>query len=378
MHRDALTSADRPAQHAISQCAQTATLLAIDGLAVAYSSGAPVLQHLSLALQRGELGCIVGRSGCGKTTLLRAIAGFVPVSAGTIAIDGRVVADAHHSEPPEKRGVGLVFQDYALFPHLSVAQNVAFGLHAQSALRSQANLRTAQMLDLVGLAALAQRYPHELSGGQQQRVALARALAPHPALLLMDEPFSSLDVELRQRLSHEVRDILKASGTTAILVTHDQQEAFAIADRVGVMHGGVLEQWDRPYELYHRPATRFVADFIGQGVFVPARVLPDGGLMLELGELRGPPPARRVRAGDSVEVLVRPDDVVHDDASLLKARVQRRVFRGGDFVYTLALPSGREVLALVPSHHDHAIGEMIGIRLEADHVIAFGADAPLP
>jgi iron(III) transport system ATP-binding protein len=237
------------------------------------------------------------------------------------------------------------------------------------------------MLALVGLAAEAQRYPHELSGGQQQRVALARALAPRPALLLMDEPFSSLDVELRQRLGNEVRQILKASATTAILVTHDQQEAFAMADRVGVMHDGVLEQWDRPYELYHRPATRYVADFIGQGVFLPAEVLSPRNVAIELGELRGdiPLPCQQGCAtcgkGCHVEVLLRPDDVIHDDASPMKAEVMRKVFRGGDFIYTLRLASGREVLALVPSHHDHAIGERIGIRLDADHVITFPADA---
>jgi len=271
-----------------------------------------------------------------------------------------------------------VFQDYALFPHLCVADNVGFGLRTMR--NSARGERVAEMLALVGLVAEARRYPHELSGGQQQRVALARALAPRPALLLMDEPFSSLDVELRQRLGQEVRRILKASGTTAILVTHDQQEAFAIADRVGVMHGGNLEQWDRPYELYHRPATRYVADFIGQGVFLPAEVLSARNVAIELGELSSdiPLPCQQgcvsCGKGCHVDVLLRPDDVVHDDASPLKAEVLRKIFRGGDFIYTLRLDSGREVLALVPSHHDHAIGEQIGIRLDADHVITF----PMP
>jgi iron(III) transport system ATP-binding protein len=352
-------------------------LLAIDDLAVAYDGAARVLDGLSLSLDRGDIGCLVGSSGCGKTTLLRAIAGFLPVAAGTIEIDGLVVSGPHFTAPPERRGIGLVFQDYALFPHLKVADNVAFGLRAlRGAVRNE---RVEEMLALVGLSAEAGRYPHELSGGQQQRVALARALAPRPALLLMDEPFSSLDVELRQRLGHEVRRILKASGTTAILVTHDQQEAFAIADRIGVMHAGNLEQWDRPYELYHRPATRYVADFIGQGVFMPAQVLSPRNVEIELGELRGdiPLPCQQGCAtcgkGCHVEVLLRPDDVVHDDASPLKAEVTRKVFRGGDFIYTLRLDSGREVLALVPSHHDHAIGERIGIRLDADHVITFPA-----
>jgi iron(III) transport system ATP-binding protein len=354
-----------------------AALLAIDDLGVDYRGGTPVLEGLSLTLDRGDIGCVVGSSGCGKTTLLRAIAGFLPVSTGTIEIDGLVVSGPHFTAPPERRGVGLVFQDYALFPHLTVEGNVAFGLRSVAA--SGRARRVQEMLDLVGLAPHARHFPHELSGGQQQRVALARALAPRPSLLLMDEPFSSLDVELRQRLGHEVRQILKASGTTAILVTHDQQEAFAIADRVGVMHLGRLEQWDRPYELYHRPTTRYVADFIGQGVFLPAQVLSPRNVAIELGELKGdiPLPCQQGCAvcgkGCFVEVLLRPDDVVHDDASPLKAEVLRKIFRGGDFIYTLRLDSGREVLALVPSHHDHAIGERIGIRLDADHVITFPA-----
>jgi iron(III) transport system ATP-binding protein len=358
--------------------------LLIEGLQIRYrGSGATVVDGLSLALGKGEIGCVVGSSGCGKTTLLRAVAGFIPVAAGTIEIDGLVVSGPNFTAAPEKRGVGLVFQDYALFPHLRVDDNVAFGLRHLGTAERRA--RVDEMLGLVGLHREAARYPHELSGGQQQRVALARALAPRPALLLMDEPFSSLDVELRARLGAEVRQILKASGTTAILVTHDQQEAFAIADRVGVMHEGRLEQWDRPYELYHRPATRYVADFIGEGVFLPAKVLGPLNVEIELGELRGDVPLPCQQGCDTcgkgchVDVLLRPDDVVHDDASTTTAEVLRKTFRGGDFIYTLRLSSGREVLALVPSHHDHAVGEKIGIRLDADHVITFPSDeAALP
>jgi iron(III) transport system ATP-binding protein len=357
-------------------------VLLIEALRVRYGRGQCVNDGLALLLPQGEIGCVVGSSGCGKTTLLRAIAGFIGIDDGRIVIDGHEVASSRHALPPEQRGIGLVFQDYALFPHLRVDENVAFGLrNADATARRQ---RVDSMLRLVGLTAQARRYPHELSGGQQQRVALARALAPAPKLLLMDEPFSNLDVELRARLGSEVREILKSSGTSAMLVTHDQQEAFAIADRVGVMHQGRLEQWDRPYELYHRPATRYVADFIGEGVFVPATVLNAQRVSIELGELTGeiPLPCQGGCAtcgkGCHVEVLLRPDDVVHDDASPLTAAVVRKVFRGGDFVYTLRLDSGREVLALVPSHHDHAIGERIGIRLDADHVVTFPANGRAP
>jgi iron(III) transport system ATP-binding protein len=360
-----------------SPSADMPVVLDIHNARIAYEKH-PVVDGLSLQLPRGEIGCIVGASGCGKTTLLRAIAGFLPLAAGSIAVAGRIVAGEGKALPPESRGVGLVFQDYALFPHLRVEDNVGFGLRRMAGTARAA--RVAELLALVGLAAQARRYPHELSGGQQQRVALARALAPQPALLLMDEPFSNLDVELRARLGAEVRQILKASGTSAILVTHDQQEAFAIADRVGVMHAGRLEQWDRPYELYHRPATRYVADFVGEGVFVPAQVLDASRVLIELGELRGDVPlpcgagCATCGKGCHVDVLLRPDDVVHDDASPQTAEVVSKTFRGGDFVYVLRLPSGREVLALVPSHHDHAIGERIGVRLDADHVVTFPSE----
>jgi iron(III) transport system ATP-binding protein len=354
----------------------TDIVLDIRDLAVRYpQTTAAVLERLSLTLVQGDIGCVVGSSGCGKTTLLRAIAGLVPVSSGSIDIGEQRVAGDGIEVPTEKRGVGLVFQDYALFPHLRIEENVGFGLRALP--RGERSARVQRLLELVGLQSYARKYPHELSGGQQQRVALARALAPSPKLLLMDEPFSNLDVELRARLGAEVRQILKESGTSAILVTHDQQEAFAIADRVGVMHRGRLEQWDRPYEIYHRPGSRYVADFIGQGVFLPAKVLDSRRVSIELGELKGDVPlpcnvgCDTCGRGCHVEVLLRPDDVVHDDVSPMTAQVVRKAFRGADFVYTLRLDSGREVLALVPSHHDHAVGERIGIRLDADHVVTF-------
>ena len=227
---------------------------------------------LSLAIGAGQIGVLIGPSGCGKTTVLRAVAGLEPLAAGRIAVGGEVMSDAASGRhvAPEARRVGMVFQDYALFPHLSVAANVAFGLRGIK--RAEVDARVHELLDLVGLAHTAHRAPHQLSGGQQQRIALARALAPRPQLLLLDEPFSSLDIDLRERLAQDVRAILKATGITALFVTHDQQEAFALGDRIGVMHAGRLEQWDDAYTLYHRPATRFVAGFIGHGVFTPARI----------------------------------------------------------------------------------------------------------
>ncbi len=338
-------------------------LLEVLGLRHAYGRN-EVISGLSFSLRRGAIGCLLGPSGGGKTTALRCIAGFEAVQAGEIRLAGRVVSGAGMMVPPERRRIGMVFQDFALFSHLSVERNIAFGLH--SAPRAERTARVRELAELVGLSAALEKYPHEISGGQQQRVALARALAPRPELLLLDEPFSNLDIELRERLSLEVRDIIKASGATAILVTHDQQEAFAMADEIGILHDGRIQQWDSPYNLYHRPANRFVADFVGQGVFLPARALPAGKLEIELGVLDSD-------AGEShdVEVLLRPDDVVHDDAAPTRAEVLHKAFRGAEILYTLRLESGRKVLALVPSHHNHALGEKIGIRLDVDHVVAF-------
>src|SRR5512144_927082 len=327
-----------------------------------------VVAGLSFVLDAGQIGCLLGPSGCGKTTVLRCLAGFEPIASGEILVGDRVVSSRSVHVPPERRGIGMVFQDYALFPHLTVAQNIAFGLRRAGGDRGAA--RTAQMLDLVGLAAARDAYPHELSGGQQQRVALARALAPAPDLLLLDEPFSNLDVALRERLSLEVREILKAAGTTVILVTHDQHEAFALADAIGIMHAGVIEQWDSAHNLYHRPRTRFVADFVGEGVFLRGIADGRGRIRTELGDLAVGWPMVTAERGE-MELLLRPDDIVHDDGSAWAAKVLAKTFRGADFLYTLELPSGTRVLSLVPSHHDHAIGERIGIRLAIDDVVAF-------
>jgi iron(III) transport system ATP-binding protein len=342
--------------------------------------GHVVVRGLSFALARGAIGCLLGPSGCGKTTVLRCIAGFEAVSAGEIRLNGATVSAPGTNVPPEKRRIGMVFQDYALFPHLTVADNIAFGLHGAPR-RTRAE-RVAELIAAVGLGGHAGKFPHELSGGQQQRVALARALAPQPELLLLDEPFSNLDVEMREKLGQEVRDIIKRTDTTAVLVTHDQQEAFAIADEIGIMHEGRIVQWDSAYNLYHRPASRFIADFVGQGVFLPGNVRSAQAVDIELGTLAGEiPPMCEIGCdacgkGCQVEVLLRPDDVIHDDASPLKAEVVHKAFRGAEILYTLRLSSGRKVLALVPSHHNHALGERIGIRLDVDHVVAFSQEQP--
>ena len=356
--------------------------LSLESISVQYARSAArpaAVDHVSLGLNAGDIGVLIGPSGCGKTTLLRAVAGLERCTAGRIVMDERTLSDAASGGhlAPEARRIGMVFQDYALFPHLSVADNVAFGVHHLP--RAERRARVLKMLELVGLGHAAKRAPHQLSGGQQQRIALARALAPQPQLLLLDEPFSSLDADLRESLAQELRGILKESGTTALFVTHDQFEAFALGDVIGVMNQGHLEQWDDAYTLYHRPASRFVARFIGHGVFTPAQIVAcDHGPCVHtpLGELNDldecPLPAAFPQG--ECDVLLRADDIVHDDDSPVKACIERKAFRGSEFLYTLRLVSGERVMAHVPSHHDHHVGEWIGIRAQVDHVVTFSRE----
>jgi iron(III) transport system ATP-binding protein len=329
--------------------------------------GHAAVDGVSFALDEGEIGVLLGPSGCGKTTTLRCIAGFEVPDRGRIRARGRALVGEGRVLEPHERGIGFVFQDGALFPHLSVRANVEFGLHALPA--RERRRRVDELLAALDLAALANRHPAQLSGGQQQRIALARALAPRPDTILLDEPFSSLDPSLRERLALELRDWLRHFGVTALVVTHDQREALGLADRIGVMHAGRLEQWASPYEVYHRPASRFVAGFVGQGVLLPARVAGDGELATELGPIRATHLGRAV--GEECEVLLRPDDLVPDRSSALRCRIVERAFRGSDYLYTVELPSGRRLLATAPSHDVHAVGELLGLQLDADHVVVF-------
>ncbi|MBK5931168.1 ABC transporter ATP-binding protein [Halochromatium salexigens] len=339
--------------------------LELRGVDVAYGE-TTVVRHVDFMLESGTLGCLLGPSGCGKTTLLRAIAGFEPVSKGNILIRGHCVSEPGWTLAPEHRHIGMVFQDFALFPHLSVADNIGFGLRTFSAPRRQT--RIDELLELIGLSEAAPLYPHELSGGMQQRVALARAMAPRPDILLLDEPFSSMDAELREQLAREVRTLLKREAITAILVTHDQFEAFAMADQIAVLNQGAVHQTGTGFELYHQPADRFIADFIGHGVLMPASVSNSGQLRTELGRAAGPE-SPFLEAGSEVEVLIRPHDILYDEDSPREATIVERAFRGAEFLYTLQLDSGTEVLCLVPSHHRHEVGERIGIRLQGEHLV---------
>ena len=330
--------------------------------------GHTIIEDLSLHINQGDLNCLLGPSGCGKTTVLRAIAGFQPLSQGEILIHQQKVSYPGYTRAPEKRHIGMVFQDYALFPHMNVSQNICFGLRNMS--KAEQQKVSDEMLETVGLNRLGHRYVHELSGGQQQRVALARALAPKPDLVLLDEPFSNLDVDMRERLSLEVRQILKDRNATGILVTHDQHEAFAIGDQICVMEGGRILQRDTAYNLYHSPENRFVANFIGQGVFVPGELVAHDTVKTEIGTVKGDR-AYEWPLGKRVELLLRPDDIIPDENGELCAQVTQRAFKGAEILYTLKFDSGLEVQSLFPSHHDHNPGEKVRIRLGLDHMVAF-------
>jgi iron(III) transport system ATP-binding protein len=322
----------------------------------------PAVDDLSLRVAEGEILALLGPSGCGKTTTLRLIAGLEHPDAGTITLRGRVVAGPGRAVPPEERGVGIVFQDYALFPHLTVADNVAFGL-ARGARRPRAD----EVLDQVGLGGFGPRYPHELSGGQQQRVALARALAPSPALMLLDEPFSNLDADLRAQMRDEVEGILRASRTTAVFVTHDQEEAFTLADRVGVLQAGRIEQVATPQELYHRPATRFVAAFVGAADFLPGVVTTEG-IVTEIGTFAN---VDQLPAGGHVDVMIRPDDITFAPHADGPGTIVRRYFRGSETVYCIRLPSGDRVHSSQPSASVLPTGMRVRPAPHVLHVVAF-------
>jgi iron(III) transport system ATP-binding protein len=325
----------------------------LDGVSKSFGA-VQAVREVTLELDRGELVAVLGPSGCGKTTLLRTIAGFERPDAGSVVVADQVVAGPGRFVPPERRRIGMVFQDYALFPHLTVRSNVAFGLAARG--RDEREQLTRRTLELVGLQHKADRYPHELSGGERQRVALARAMAPEPALVLLDEPFSSLDASLRAGLRREVELILRDAEATALLVTHDQEEALSLADRLAVMREGRIVQIGAPEDVYVRPASRWAAQFVGE-VNVLAGVAHGSGVETELGvfDLRAP-------ASGSVHVAVRPEQLELSADHDGNAEVVAREFRGHDVLYRLRHEAGRVVLVQLPSLELHEVGARVFVR----------------
>ncbi|MBM4123912.1 MAG: ABC transporter ATP-binding protein [Nitrospira sp.] len=346
------------------------TILELRKVGCAYEKGRSAIADISFSVREGEILCLLGPSGCGKTTTLRAIAGFEPVGAGEVYLAGRLVSSPDTLVPTEQRHVGMVFQEYALFPHLRVVENVAFGLHRLPADQRKAQVRT--MIEMVGLTGLERRYPHELSGGQQQRVALARALVQKPVVLLLDEPFSSLDPDMTGKMREDLHRLLMETKTTAVLVTHDHEEAFAMADRIAVLNNGRLEQFDTPEAIYHTPATPFVADFVGQADFIPGLV-ENGTVTTEIGEF---PNQVGYRRGTKVVVMIRPDDVHIEPSEHCDARILARQFRGSENLYTIGLPSGRVVHSSESSTAVYPVGSPVELQIIATHTVLFEENHP--
>lgn len=344
-------------------------ILHLDSVTKQFSStAAPAVDSVTLTLQQGELLGMLGPSGCGKTTLLRLIAGFEKPQTGIIQIAGAIVAGANRWVTPEKRSIGMVFQDYALFPHLSVAKNIAFGLQ-QSASRPLAAVRNQvkNALALVGLEGMENRYPHQLSGGQQQRVALARAIAPQPTLILLDEPLSNLDVQVSLRLRQELRDILKVAGTSGILVTHDQEEALSICDRVVVMCDGQVEQVGTPEELYREPASRFVAEFVTQANFIPAR---RQGRVWET-EIGCFTLGSDLDSCHHSELMIRQEDLMIHADDTADVIIRAHQFLGRDRRYCLRTPSGQELIARTLAETALPVGTRVRISVAKQAIRVF-------
>ena len=344
-------------------------LLSVNNLSCHYGND-EVIKKLSFDLAKGEIGGLLGPSGCGKTSVLRAIAGFLSPTAGEIKIDDKILSSTDTLVSPEDRKLGMVYQDYALFPHLNVLQNICFGIYRKP--KAEQRLVAAELLDLIQLSGHEKRMPDELSGGEQQRVALARSLATNPQVLLLDEPFSGLDTELRRDLSHSVRDILKKRQTTALIVTHDQEEAFAVADQIGVIHHGQLQQWDSAYNLYHHPENEFVADFIGRGSFLRGILVDNESANTELGKVKiilaGQP---HLSTGTELKLLLRPDNLVENGDSTALGQVIKKIFMGDRTIYRLCTPAGEMLEAKLSTERDYQHGENVGLKVESSGLVAF-------
>ena len=328
-----------------------------------------ILTDVNFDLDESEIGCILGPSGCGKTSLLRAIAGFENINSGSILKDGVCISNSLENTSVQNRKMGMVFQDYALFPNMDVKTNIAFGL--KGATKKEKEDRVNHLLELVSLEQYKDKYPYELSGGEQQRVALIRALAPSPDVLLLDEPFSNIDADIKEELVTDVRDLLKELSITSIIVTHDQYEAFNIADKVAIMNNGKVEQVGNAYDIYHKPINKFVADFIGLGVFIPITRNQNGELETPLGLIEKNKLPQTNFDSKDLEMLLRPDDIIHNDESDTMAVVVEKQFRGAEFLYKLLYNDQYPLLCFAPSHHNHKIGESIGIQLEMEHYVIF-------
>lgn len=326
-----------------------------------------ILTNINFQLGKGKIASLLGPSGCGKTTLLRLIAGFQAPNHGQITLNNQLISTPTSVLSPEKRGLGMIFQDYALFPHLSVFDNITFGLSKNTRQANQTYV--SELLEMVGLPNYEKRFPHELSGGEQQRVSIARAIAPKPQLLLMDEPFASLDANLRERLVRDLRDMLKQLDISAILVTHDQREAFAVSEHIGLMKAGEILHWDVPYNIYHEPKSPFVANFVGQGVMVKATIATPEALDSALGRIASDRTFMEP-IGTELCLLLRPDDIVEEAHSPLTGTITRKFFHGATTLYELDY-QGVALVANLTSHANYLVGDTIQFAIKADHLVTF-------
>jgi iron(III) transport system ATP-binding protein len=326
-----------------------------------------ILDDVNLKIDTGEIVSLMGSSASGKTSLIRSIAGFHNISSGTIQIDGQVVDDSIRRSDVAMRNVGVIFQDLALFPHLTVRENICFGLNNIDSTQQQN--RAKKLEDLLSIENITNRYPNQISGGQQQRVAIARAIAPKPNLLLLDEPFSALDYELKDNLMNDIMKLIKSENITAILITHSAEEAFKMSDKIAFISDNTITQFANPYDIYHRPASKEIANFFGISSYIKAKITDSSHIKCILGDFVGM--VDQYNKDAKVDLLIRPDDIIHDDDSLFSAKVTEKTFRGSDFLYELELKDGQKIFCFAPSHHNHQVNEVIGIKLDLDHLVIF-------
>ena len=326
-----------------------------------------ILDNLSLNIDEYEIISLIGPSASGKSSLLRIIAGFENISSGKVKLNGLIVDDRSTIVQPQNRNIGIIFQDLALFPHLSCKDNIIFGITNYS--ENHKRQRLDRLCNLLDITSIKDKFPHEISGGQQQRIAIARALAPGPEILLLDEPFSALDEELKETLIHDVKNLLKEEKITTIVITHNIKEAFQLSDKIAFLDNKKIIQFDTAYNLYHKPYTKEIANFCGIGSFIKGTVIDNNHVSTILGDLFGD--TSKYKVGSNVSVMIRPDDIIHDDNSSQSAKVLEKIFFGSNFLYKLELSEGEKIFCYTPSHHNHAINEVIGIKPVIDHLILF-------
>jgi iron(III) transport system ATP-binding protein len=326
-----------------------------------------ILDDVNLKIDTGEIVSLMGSSASGKTSLIRSIAGFHNITSGMIQIDGKIVDDSISRSDVAMRNVGVIFQDLALFPHLTVRENICFGLNNINSAQQQN--RAKKLEALLSIENITDRYPNQISGGQQQRVAIARAIAPKPNLLLLDEPFSALDYELKDNLMNDIMKLIKSENITAVLITHSAEEAFKMSDKIAFISNNTITQFANPYDMYHRPNSKEIANFFGISSYITAKITDSSHINCILGDFVGM--VDQYNKDDKVELLIRPDDIIHDDNSLFSAKVTEKTFRGSDFLYELELKDGQKIFCYAPSHHNHQVNEVIGIKLDLDHLVIF-------